>query len=102
VAGALVVRVVYVVVHHVLMPLAIVGLVLLRRRGEPILPMLALAAMVTITGVIFYDALRFRVPADVAIVVCAAVAVDASWSRLRPALANIRRSRSRSPVDSPA
>jgi hypothetical protein len=47
--------------------------------------MLALAAMVTITAVIFYGALRFRVPADVAIVVCAAVAVDAAWSRLRPA-----------------
>jgi hypothetical protein len=47
--------------------------------------MLALAAMVTITAVIFYGALRFRVPADVAIVVCAAVAVDAIWSRLRPA-----------------
>jgi 4-amino-4-deoxy-L-arabinose transferase-like glycosyltransferase len=71
------------IVSYVLIPLAVIGLVLLRRRGQPILPMLALAAMVTITAVIFYGALRYRVPADVAIVVCAAVAVDASWSRLR-------------------
>jgi hypothetical protein len=47
--------------------------------------MLALAALVTITAVVFYGALRFRVPADVAIVVCAAVALDAAWSRLRSA-----------------
>jgi 4-amino-4-deoxy-L-arabinose transferase-like glycosyltransferase len=89
------------ITSFVLIPLAVVGLVCLRRRRQPILPMLALAAMVTITAMIFYGALRFRVPADVAIVVCAAVAVDAAWSRLQPALANIRRSRSRSPVDSP-
>jgi 4-amino-4-deoxy-L-arabinose transferase-like glycosyltransferase len=69
---------------YVLIPLAIGGLVLLRRRREPILPMLALAAMVTITAALFYGAVRFRVPADVAIVVCAAVALDAAWCKLRP------------------
>jgi hypothetical protein len=73
------------IASYVLIPLGVFGLILLRRRRQPILPMLALAAMVTITAVIFYGALRFRVPADVAIVVCAAVAVDAIWSRLRPA-----------------
>ena len=30
-------------------------------------------------------AIRFRVPADVAIVACAAVALDAVWRKLRPA-----------------
>ena len=69
---------------YVLIPLAIGGLVMLRRRREPILPMLALGAMVTITAALFYGAIRFRVPADVAIVVCAAVALDAAWCKLRP------------------
>jgi 4-amino-4-deoxy-L-arabinose transferase-like glycosyltransferase len=72
------------VASYVLIPLAIGGLVLLRRRREPILPMLALGAMVTITAALFYGAVRFRVPADVAIVVCAAVALDAAWCKLRP------------------
>ncbi|HMG25315.1 MAG TPA: glycosyltransferase family 39 protein [Acidimicrobiia bacterium] len=73
------------VASYVLIPLATWGLVLLRRRKEPILPMLALAALVTITAALFYGAIRFRVPADVAIVVCAAVALDGAWSRLRTA-----------------
>jgi hypothetical protein len=47
--------------------------------------MLALAAMVTITAALFYGALRFRVPADVVIVVCAAVALDRAWRKIRPA-----------------
>jgi hypothetical protein len=68
---------------YALIPLAIWGLVIIRRREQSILPMLALAAVVTVTAVIFYGAIRFRVPADVAIVVCAAVALDAGWSKLR-------------------
>jgi 4-amino-4-deoxy-L-arabinose transferase-like glycosyltransferase len=72
------------VASYVLIPLAIGGLVVLRRRREPIMPMLALGAMVTITAALFYGAVRFRVPADVAIVVCAAVALDAAWCKFRP------------------
>ena len=73
------------VASYILIPLAIAGPILLRRWREPILPMVALGAMVTITAALFYGALRFRVPADVAIVVCAAVALDAAWRKLRPA-----------------
>lgn len=69
---------------YVLIPLAGCGLVLLRRRGEPIWPMLALVAMVVITAAVFYGAIRFRIPADVAIVACAAVALDAACSKPRP------------------
>jgi len=71
------------VASYVLIPLAIGGLVVLRRRRQPILPMLALGGTVTITAALFYGAVRFRVPADVAIVACAAVAVDAAWCKLR-------------------
>jgi hypothetical protein len=73
------------VASYVLIPLAIAGLIVLRRRREPIVPMLALVTMVTITAALFYGAIRFRVPADVAIVACAAVALDAAWRKLRPA-----------------
>jgi len=73
------------VASYVLIPLAIWGLVVLRRRKEPILPMLALAALVTLTAALFYGAIRFRIPADVAIVACAAVALDTAWSKFRPA-----------------
>jgi len=72
------------VASYVLIPLAIGGLLVLRRREESILPMVALGATVTITAALFYGAVRFRVPADVAIVACAAVAVDAAWCKLRP------------------
>lgn len=60
------------------------GLVILRRLGQPILSMLAVAAVMTIIAVTFYGAVRFRVPADVAIVVCAAIALDAAWARFAP------------------
>jgi hypothetical protein len=71
------------IASYVLIPLAVVGGVVLRRRRRPILPMVALVAMVTVTAAIFYGAIRFRVPADVAIVLCAAVALDAGLSRWR-------------------
>jgi 4-amino-4-deoxy-L-arabinose transferase-like glycosyltransferase len=67
---------------YVLIPLAGCGLLLLRRRGEPILPMVALGVVVMITAALFYGAVRFRVPADVAIVACAAVALDAACSKI--------------------
>src|SRR5262249_47798819 len=73
------------VASYVLIPLAIWGLVLLGRMKEPIFPMLVVAALVTITAALFYGAIRFRVSADVAIVACAAVALDTAWSKLRPA-----------------
>jgi hypothetical protein len=81
---------------YVLIPLAGFGLFVLRRRGEPILPMLALAVLVVITAALFYGAARFRVPADVAIVVSAAVALDAACSRLWPSAGRCARPR-RSP-----
>src|SRR5262249_60120626 len=73
------------VASYVLIPLAIWGLVLLGRRKEPMFPILVVAALVTITAALFYGAIRFRVPADVAIVACAAVALDTAWAKLRPA-----------------
>jgi peptidoglycan/LPS O-acetylase OafA/YrhL len=56
---------------------AIVGGVLLRRRGVPLWPLASTAVIVTVTLVVFYGIVRFRIAADVAAVVLAAVAIDA-------------------------
>jgi 4-amino-4-deoxy-L-arabinose transferase-like glycosyltransferase len=64
----------------VLVPCAVVGGVKLRRRRVPITPLIAQFVMVTITGAAIYGLVRFRVPADVSLVVLAAVAIDALWN----------------------
>ena len=60
----------------VLAPLAVVGAVLLRRRGVLVLPLVMTFVMVTVTAVLFYGLIRFRIPAEIAVVVLAAAAVD--------------------------
>jgi 4-amino-4-deoxy-L-arabinose transferase-like glycosyltransferase len=60
-----------------LLLLAPLGLVVLRRRGRPILPLLAPFALVLIVSVTAYGILRFRAAADVALIVLGAVALDA-------------------------
>ncbi len=57
--------------------LAAAGGTVLWLRRRPLLPMLAVIATVTITAAAFYGAVRFRIPADVVLVVLAAVAIDA-------------------------
>ena len=68
---------------YVLVPLAVVGAVVLRRRRVPIWPLVSTGVIVLITVVAFYGIVRFRLPADVAAVVLAAVAIDAGYRRLR-------------------
>jgi 4-amino-4-deoxy-L-arabinose transferase-like glycosyltransferase len=70
--------------HLALVPAAVVGAVVLRRRGVPIWPLAGTAVIVTLTAALFYGIVRFRVPADVAIVVLSGVAFDAAWRRWRP------------------
>lgn len=67
-----------------LVPLSVAGAIILRRRREvPITPLLSTFAIVTIVAALFYGLVRFRVPAEVAMVVLAGVAVDAAVSRSR-------------------
>jgi 4-amino-4-deoxy-L-arabinose transferase-like glycosyltransferase len=65
----------------VLVPCAVVGAVTLRRRRVPITPLVEQFVMVTITAAAIYGLVRFRVPAEVSLVVLAAVAIDAWWRR---------------------
>jgi 4-amino-4-deoxy-L-arabinose transferase-like glycosyltransferase len=66
--------------YYALVPLAGIGLVLLRRRGIPISPMVSLAFIVTSAAAITFGLTRYRVPVEVALVILAGVTLDAAWS----------------------
>jgi 4-amino-4-deoxy-L-arabinose transferase-like glycosyltransferase len=68
----------------VLVPCAVVGGVQLGRRRVPITPLVSQFVIVTVTAAAIYGITRFRIPAEVSLVVLAAVAVD-HWWRRRPA-----------------
>ena len=55
----------------------------LRRRRAVVWPLLVPFALVTLISAFGYGTIRFRVPAEVSIVVLAAVAIDALWRRRR-------------------
>jgi hypothetical protein len=74
-----------VLAYWLLLPLAAAGAVVLRRRGQPLRILLAPFALVVIVAAVGYGTTRFRVPAEVPIVVLAAVALAALVERRRPA-----------------
>ncbi len=59
-----------------LVPLAFGGGVLLARSRVPVWPLAGTVVVVTITAALFYGLVRFRVPAEVSLVVLAAVTLD--------------------------
>jgi hypothetical protein len=67
-----------VLVYLALLPLAFAGAVVLHARRRPLLPFVAIAATVTVTAAAFYGAVRFRAPADVVVIILAAVTIDAA------------------------
>jgi hypothetical protein len=67
------------VMYAVLLPLAVAGIVIVKRQGLPISPLVAPAVAVSLTAALSFGVTRYRVPADAALVVAAAVAVDAAW-----------------------
>jgi 4-amino-4-deoxy-L-arabinose transferase-like glycosyltransferase len=70
--------------YFVLLPLAFGGAFVLRRRRVMLVPLLGLPAAVTLAAVFIYGDTRFRAPAELSIVVLAAVAVDAAAQRWWP------------------
>ena len=66
-----------------LVPFAVVGGVRLRRRAVPLTPLLAPFAIVALVAALFYGLVRLRVPAEVPLVVLAAVGVEAAVARAR-------------------
>jgi 4-amino-4-deoxy-L-arabinose transferase-like glycosyltransferase len=66
-----------VAIYYLLAPLAVAGALILRRRGEPLGFLLAPVALVIVVSILGYGTPRFRVPAEIPLVVLAAVAIDA-------------------------
>jgi hypothetical protein len=71
------------VFYWVLVPIAIAGVVVLRRRRTMVWPLVAPVVVVCATAAYAYGVTRFRVPAEVALVVLAAPGLDAAFSSLR-------------------
>ncbi|MGB3412319.1 MAG: glycosyltransferase family 39 protein, partial [Microthrixaceae bacterium] len=70
--------------YYLLMPLGIAGLVLLRRRGRKIYPLLAQPLLVTLVAASTFGITRYRAGAEVALVLAAAVTISAIVDRLFP------------------
>ena len=68
----------------VLVPAAVAGAFVLRRRRVSIVPLLAMPVLVTVTAALFWGNPRFRRPAELAIIVLAAVAIELFMSRALP------------------
>jgi 4-amino-4-deoxy-L-arabinose transferase-like glycosyltransferase len=66
--------------YYPLMALAVGGTVILRRRRQPIYPLMAMFVTATLTALTTYGNQRFRTEAEVAMVVLAAVSLDAVWT----------------------
>jgi 4-amino-4-deoxy-L-arabinose transferase-like glycosyltransferase len=71
-----------VVMYYVLLPLALFGAVMLRRRGEPLGILLAPFALVVVVSILAYGTPRFRVPAEIPLLVLSAVALVELTARL--------------------
>ncbi len=70
--------------YYLVLAPAAVGLWLLRRRGVPLWPLVSQFVNVTLVAALFYGLARFRISAEVVLLVAAGVAAAALWDRLRP------------------
>jgi 4-amino-4-deoxy-L-arabinose transferase-like glycosyltransferase len=69
---------------YLLLPFAVGGLVTLWRRNLPLSPILGPALMISVTAAWTFGTTRYRIPADVALVVAAAVGAEALLRRWWP------------------
>jgi 4-amino-4-deoxy-L-arabinose transferase-like glycosyltransferase len=69
--------------YWLLLPLAIAGMLMLRRRGEPLRVLLAPIVLATLVPALGYGLPRFRHLAEISIVILAAVVLSALYDRLR-------------------
>lgn len=63
---------------------SVAGVVVLRRRRVPVLPLLAFPVVVSVAVAAFYGTTRFRAAAEPSLVLLAVVALDAALPRRRP------------------
>ncbi len=69
--------------YYAMLPFAIYGLVIMRRRRIPILPLLAIALVATLAAAITFGVTRYRAPAEVALVLAASIGAAVVWERWR-------------------
>jgi hypothetical protein len=69
--------------YWALLPVAVVGAWRLRRSAVPTAPLLPFFEVAAASAAIAFGTFRYRAPAEVPIVLLAAVGVDALWKRLR-------------------
>ena len=69
------------VMFWLLLPFGAAGLWALRAEGVPVLPLLGPFVLVAVTAAAFYGLVRFRVPAEISLVVLAAVGIDRLLAR---------------------
>ena len=68
---------------YLLVPVALVGAVVLRRRHLLVFPFVAMLVLASITAVLAFGDARFAVEADVALAMLAGVGLDAGFTRAR-------------------
>ena len=69
--------------YYALVALSIGGLVILRRRRVPILPLLAVGLDVVVSVALTFGQTRYRSTFEISLVLAAAVQLDWVWSRIR-------------------
>jgi hypothetical protein len=69
--------------YYALVPFAVFGLVVMRKRRIMIWPVVALLAIATLGAAITFGVTRYRAPAEVGLVVAAAIGMVAAWQWLR-------------------
>jgi 4-amino-4-deoxy-L-arabinose transferase-like glycosyltransferase len=69
---------------YALIPLAVLGLVRMRRAGRLLWPLVAPFVFVTLITIVFYGNTRFRIPAEVALVVLAGIGIGGLLDRWWP------------------
>ncbi len=69
--------------YYLLVPLAALGALVLRRADEPLWPVAVMWPLILLTVIFTYGITRYRVPIDVAMVILAAVVINAIVDRLR-------------------
>lgn len=88
--------------YYFLMPFAIGGAIVLWRRRITLVPLLALPVIGTIAGMLAFGNTRYRIPAEIAIVALAAVAMDAILRRWWPVTPEAGTSRDEPDAPEPA
>jgi hypothetical protein len=72
------------IMYYAMIPIAVVGAISLRRRRVPLTPLLTVPVIIALVAMATYGSTRFRVPAELVLVVLSSVGAWAMWDRWGP------------------